>query len=404
MRLIRGSTSLFVVLAGALTLLLALSGPPGARAEATPGLIEIQGTTAASSTQFNLNEIGNPTQTVPGQNTKGWPLRKVLLFAQDKTGNAFEINSFDAEVEVSRPGSVGNLKVNQDQVAMKSFDGKLPIYFLNDQGETSLWQPGGQVWTFTDYDPEVFIPSSSPALKVKVSPSGPLKLKAGETRTFTVTVSNAGNADVNLVWSVDGPQKDSGAVAASGKFSFTFDKTGSYTVAVFAEASGRSPGSKSLAVTVGKAKETKPEKDKKDKDQNPPGDSSSGTYDPGYIPGYTDGTGGGISGGGSPSPSVPPVSPVKPDRKKQPQTPAGSEGQTVTGQLIDPNATATVTPSTDTPSTGTEEASPADHSSGGGGIPDGAKAAFGIGALLGLGGLAEAGAFAGFFRRFRYRL
>ncbi|MBN8868701.1 MAG: hypothetical protein J0H66_02350 [Solirubrobacterales bacterium] len=374
-----------------------------AEAAATPGLVKVQGTTVASSTEFNLNDIGSPSQSVPGQGTtKGWPLRKVLLYAQERTSGAFDINNFDAAVEVSRPGSVGNLKVNQSQVASKSHDGKLPIYFLNSGGETSMWQPGGQVWVFADYDPEVFIPSSSSTLQVEVTPSGPLSLKAGDSQSFKIMVANTGSSKVKLSWNINGPVSKSGTVSSGNQFSFTFPKAGSYQVAVFADATSRTQGYKLVKVTVGKAKK-KPKKEKP-RDQDDSNEDDSSTYDPGYVPGdyyYDDGSG---PGTGSPSTGSPsPLSP-EPDEKKQDQPVADDSGQTVTGQLIDPTTTATVIPTTDTPATGEPEAGAAEpESKGGGGIPDGAKAALGIGALLGLGGLTEAGAFTGAFRRLRLR-
>ncbi len=76
----------------------------------------------------------------------------------------------------------------------------------------------------------------------------------------------------------------------------------------------------------------------------------------------------------------------------------------MTGQLVDPSQIAAVVPSTDTPAgtSETEAAEPVEEKSGWGGLSDGALTAVGVGALLGLGGLAEAGAFAG-LRRFRLR-
>ena len=77
----------------------------------------------------------------------------------------------------------------------------------------------------------------------------------------------------------------------------------------------------------------------------------------------------------------------------------------MTGQLVDPNQIATVvTPSGSPAGESGEEATPAEEAGeGGGGIPRGVTTAFGIGALLGLGGLIEAGAFSGLGRRFRFR-
>jgi hypothetical protein len=384
-----------------------LAGAPGAQAAATPGAIKIRGTTAGSSTEFNLSELGGPSQSVPGQGTKkGWPLRKVLLYAQDKTGGAFDIRSFDAPVEVSRPGSVGNLKVNQSQVASKSNDGRLPIYFLDDNGATSLWQQGGQVWTFADYDPEVFVPSSNSTLEIQVNPDGPLSLKAGGSKTFKVKVLNAGASSVALTWTVSGPVSRSGSISGN-QFSFKFAKAGSYQVGVYADATGRTQGHEFVDVTVGKAKKAKKKPKDKSKDDTDDNENDSSTYDPGYVPGtsdyYDDGSGTG-TGTGSPSNGSPAQPDPEPDPKKQDRPVTDDSGQTVTGQLIDPTTTATVIPSTESPATGETEAGPAEtESKGWGGIPDGAKAALGIGALLGLGGLTEAGAFTGAFRRFRLR-
>lgn len=71
----------------------------------------------------------------------------------------------------------------------------------------------------------------------------------------------------------------------------------------------------------------------------------------------------------------------------------GSTGQTVSGQLIPPGSHRDRGPAAKTPAAGNGESSPeAKPDGGGGGISKGAITAFGIGALLGLGGLAEAGA------------
>ncbi|MCB0867927.1 MAG: hypothetical protein KDB48_04485 [Solirubrobacterales bacterium] len=381
-----------------------LAGSSMANAAADPGVVDVVGTTFSNTVKVDLeSELGAPAIAVPGQqDIKGWPIRKVLLVAQEQTDNAFILGSLEKDPIVSRSDGLGDISVNRSQVADSSFDKTLPLFFINADGQTAMRDQNGQVSVYTDLNPQVQVSKSIAALKVSISPGGPLKLKAGNAGRFKATVDNPAGTTVTLSWLVNGDSKQTGTSVKAGTFEFEFRDEGTYTVAVFASAPGTAQVADSVTVTVGKAPEKKQEKPKESG-----GGSDLNTDDSGnYIPGYTDDIGGnesdgaaGGSGTGSPSTGSPP--PVNQPKKQEQEQPADDGLDTVSGQLVDPSQIATVVPPAEAPSTGEEEASPAEDPSAGGGISDGALTVMGIGALLGLGGLAEAGAFAGAFRRFR---
>lgn len=393
------------VLIAGLCLLLASLAPQSARAAAEPGVVTVNSTLFSAINVDLEDDLGVPTLSVKGQppGTKGWPLREIIEYAQAQSGNAFDIKSFVKDPRVTRTNG-GYLPVSRFQVADSRYDKSLPIYFLDENGNTAMRESIGTVNTYLNTNPQVSVSKSSVSLDVKItSPSGPVTLKAGQKQTFRAKVINPSGASVTLTWKLGGKVKQSGDQATQGSFSYEFRDEGSFDVQVFATATGAPMDADGVTVTVGKApKKDKPKKDKPKKNDDQGGTPDDNYYDPGYVPGYNDPYGG-DTGSGGPSAGNPPPSSPGPEKNRQNKPSADPSGETVSGELIDPSSIATVVPSTDTPSPeATEEADPADDGSGGGGIPTGVKTAFGIGALLGLGGLAEAGAFAGRLRRFRF--
>lgn len=370
--------------------------PSGALA-AQPGLVQVKGIAISDTVDVNLEDaLGSPTLAVPGQaGTKGWPVREVLIYAQDQTG-AFDIETLGKNVKVSRTGK-GDLSVDRLKVRNSAYDNQLPIFFIDSDGNTAMWEKGGAVPTvYTDSAPVVDVPKSlEQKLAVRISPTGTIKLKSGESEAFTATLVSGDPAKVALTWSVDGVSKSS---STPNKFVFSNKKQGTYRIQVLAQAPGAAAVVDSVTVVVGKPEKKKEKKDEDDPPaDNPPDDSG---YVPGYYPDYGSGSGTG-TGTGTPSTGSPSQANPRKQKQDKEEPPADDGLETVSGQLVDPTQIATVVPS-DTPSSSGEEAQPAEDEKKGGGISDGALTAIGIGALLGLGGLTEAGAFAG-FRRFRFR-
>jgi len=391
------------LLAGAIAAFLVPSAARGAGFD--PGLIEIQGLSVETSTRFDLTEVGSPNMSIPGRSEKGYPLRKILLLAQERTDGAIDMAAFLEPVEVSRPGN-RNLRVDQKRVTRSTYDASLPIYFIGSDGNVNMWDPAAsKLWTYTSINPAILVPRQEHQLKVDISPAGPVNVKAGQKKTFTVSVENSDGASVSLDWMVNGVRRQSGSSGTDGRFTYEFRDEGKVVVAVFADATNGRRGNDAVTVYVGKAPaKKKPDRKKKKSDDAGVTPTDDGGY---YTPGYTDygdygsGTGTG-TGSGTPSPGG--SSPAKPQKQPEKQEePAADDGlETVTGQLVDPSRITVVPSSSDDPAGSSEQAEAVEEDEGGGGIPEGAMTALGIGVLLGLGGLAEVGAFSG-FGRFRFR-
>jgi len=390
---------LFLLVAGTATL---LSMPSVSRA-AEAGVVEVRGITLEDQVDVNLeSDLGQSAAIpVPGlSGTRGWPVRKVLLYVQSST-NAIDVASFDKDPTISQPGtSPGTYYVSRKRVASSQYDTQLPIFFVED-GVTKMWvKDRSDPFQYTDRNPQIDLPKSSTKLDVTISPRRSIRIKAGETATFEAKVHNAGGKRVSLSWLVNNSPKSSDE---PDRFSYRFTKEGTYKVAVLASAPDAAQDVATVTVYVGKAPEPKKKKKKDD------GGTPSTNDDGGYVPGYDDGYGGygGYGGGtGSVTDAPGPASPApatKPDEPKEPDQPPFDDGlETVKGQLVDP-AQISAVPSAETPTGSSEQAEPVeDDQKGGGGISKGAMTAVGIGVLLGLGGLAEAGAFTG-FGRFRFR-
>lgn len=392
------------MLAALAALLLAFG--PGRALAADSGVVEVYGYQWSKVYKVNLDDLQGSPATVNGEQVTVYSLLEILEDAsaqQSPANKDFNLQTLQ-EIEIALPGG-GKVTYSGNQI--RSGASNVASFYVNGQGVTVMRVPGrgpgGSVAEF-EYDgplnPQLYSPKQ--ILKdftVSISPPSST-VKTGTRVTFTAKPKGlASGASASYRWTVNGAVQ-----SGSGKtFSRTFsgDSGDTFYVTVTASANGYTDATGAAQVSIDKPAE-KPKKEKKPKENQASGGNDSGTYDPGYIPGYTDPYGGGGTGtsGGSPSTGSP--TPANPDRKQQDQQPQTEPGQTVTGQLIDPSQISTVVPPSDTPVTGAEEATPADDSGGGlGSVPTGVKAAFGIGALLGIGGLAEAGAFTGRFRRFR---
>jgi hypothetical protein len=333
---------------------------------------------------------------------------EILQQAESQKPNKVDVDNLP-DISVNLPGSNNAVKCTGDEV--RSGASKCPVFTASADSTAMSFVKDGKKHEVTyqatnangrpGLTPQIYI-GQTQTLSVDLSPPSK-KIKSGDTVTFQAQVTGA-SGTVSYAWDFgDGASKTTSQGSVSHKFT---GNNQTYTVVVTVSATGNTRGDDDLStITVGKVKKAKKKPKDKSKDDTDTNQDDSNTYDPGYVPSttdyYDDGSG---PGAGSPSNGSPAQPSPKPDRKKQDQPVTDDSGQTVTGQLIDPTATATVIPSTESPATGETEAGPAEtDSTGGGGLPDGAKAALGIGALLGLGGLAEAGAFTGAFRRFRLR-
>jgi hypothetical protein len=354
------------------------------------GIVEVNGYAwTVNPVAVDLNDIA-PTNNGSSRYT-------VLEILEEGQNGQYRISQIP-RVTINLPGKLTGPGCSGDQIRGNS--NQCPTFRSTPDATIMSYKAGSQTRQveYRDYNPQIYIEKADD-MSVDLSPPS-AKIDSGGQVRFTTDVSGDIGA-VTYEWDFgDGTKK----TTSKGSISHTFKGSNrTYTVVVSVTSTGNPRSADDLStITVGKVK-------KKPADQNPnqknPDNSDNGgggetTESTPYVPGYSGGSTGG-TGGGSPGAS-PNTSPGQPKREKQ-QPANESSGQTVTGQLIDPASIATATPSTGDSTAATEQASP-DDGSGGGGIPDGAKAALGIGALLGLGGLAEAGAFTGAFRRIRFRL
>ena len=403
----------FVVLFGVLlaaTFIFAF-GADRARA-ADPGVVEVYGYQWEKVYKVQLSTLQGRDVAIDGQVVKEYGMRQVLDAAEAQSGDDFTVASL-SRIEVSFPGNQGKVTYDGDQIRN---DTGLATFYVNDQNVTVMRVPGrgpgGSMaeFEYSALNPQLYEPRQAvKAFSVAISPVTQT-IRSGSKVTFTASVAGlASGITPTFAWSVNGAPQSSGGSTFTGTFK---GKPGeSLAVSVRATAPGYSDaygGAQVIILKAGKKPDKKkpPKKKKTGDDQNNTDDQGyydPGYYDPGYADYYDDGSG---TGTGSGAPSTGSPSPSTPEPKQQQEEPAVEpSGETVTGQLIDPTQIATVVPPAEDSAAGAsgEDASPDDGDSNGGGIPGGVKTAFGIGALLGLGGLAEAGAFSGAWRRFRFR-
>lgn len=353
------------------------------------GVVEVNGY-GWSTDPVNV-QLADIAPTDDGATT--YTVRDILQDADPRSGQ-FNLDTIPG-VSVALPGSVKSVSCTGDQVRAES--SSCPLFKSTADYTEMSFRKDGQTRKvrYKDFNPEIYI-SQAKELKVTLSPASK-RIESGDAVTFTATVSGA-TGNVTYDWDFGDGQSDN-----SGKKTVTHKFTGDdeqFVVVVNATADGQRGDDAFATITVGKVKKDKPVKKPKDNQENTgtPNDSA-------YIPGYSDGGYGGYgggTGGGSGSPSTGSPNPQQQPKDQEPQQPVDDGLETISGQLIDPSQITAIAPPSDTPATDTQPTEEAGDSGGGGGISDGALTVIGIGALLGLGGLAEAGAFAG-FRRLRFR-
>jgi len=392
MRLVAASKVRRLVL-GTLVAFVASAGLAGSASAAfTPGVVSVTGynwKTQNPRVDVSLDQLsGSPTYTV----------EEILDAAEGQAGGQFDLATIPG-IEVDKPdGTTVGCSGND----IRSGRDSCPV-FKSDATTTYMVLAGGsgKRISYTTSNPVIYI-TRQKDLKVTVDPAKKT-INSGETVPFVADVENE-IGDLTYEWDFgDGTSRVTSVANVSHRFVGN-DEEFAVILTVTDNATNLKTSNSAL-VTVGKVKK-KPRKEHRPKPREDSGGGNNGGYDSGYGSGYEGGygtgTGTGTGTGGGPSGSQGTNPPKAEKRQEEPQ-PAGSTGQTVSGQLIDPAATVTVVPPAETPAAGNGESSPeAKPDGGGGGISKGAITAFGIGALLGLGGLAEAGAFAG-HRRFRFR-
>jgi hypothetical protein len=386
-----------LVLALAFVALLATGG----RADAslfTPGTVEVNGYAwTIDPLKVQIPQDGTTTKSA----------LEILQEAESKSSKVDVATVPD--IAVTLPGKAQSVKCSGNQ--LRSGSSKCPTFTASADYTVMSFVSGSKTHQVRyqatsasgspGLNPQIYIGQAS-SMSVLLSPPSK-KIDSGDTVDFKATVTGA-TGKLTYSWDFgDGSSKTTSTGTISHKF--TGDDQ-AFTVVVNVTQTGSPRREDDLStITVGKVKKSTKKKKKKTKDDDG-NNGDEGTYDPGYVPGYSDnyydGTGTSPGSGNTSSGSPSTTSPDKP-KPNEDKTPVESSGDTVTGQLIDPTTTATVIPPTDNSTGSTEEANPQDDPDGGGGLPAGAKAALGIGGLLGLGGLAEAGAFTGALRRFRFR-
>lgn len=380
-----------------LSLLLIAFGPSN-RADAAsfqPGVVTVTG--------YNWS-VSNPAVNVnlPQDGQSSYTVEQILEEAQPSAGGQFDVATIPG-ISIQKPnGSVVSCTGNQ----VRAGNDACPVFTATTTATTMQLQGGSKVTFDVSTNGPVIRIDQPKDMTVTVSPAKKT-VQTGTTVNFTAQVSNKVGT-LTYKWDFGDGTADRTTTSNEVSHKFTGDNEKfSVVLTVTSTANPRSYYGSAL-ITVGKVKQ-KPEKNDNSKDKNKSGGNGSGSnggtgngsnyYVPGYTGGYGGYTGGSSTGPSSPAPST---GDQKPKKQKQDKQPADDGLQTVSGQLIDPASVASAIPSTGDQSGATEQANPADDSSGGG-VPGGIKAALGIGALLGLGGLAEAGAFAGGLGRLRFR-
>lgn len=382
---------------------------PGRAMAASSGVVEVYGYQWSKPYQVKLADLQGSQTTIEGEQVTTYGMLEILQNAegqQSPAGIDFTISGL-SKIEIVFPGSQGKVTYSGDQI--RSNSGNLASFYVNADNVTVMRVPGksGSVayYEYTNLNPQLYQPKQAMKnLKAQITPAKKT-VKSGTKVTHTVKVSGAASGvKLSYTWSINGATQAS--TGPSMTTNFTGKSGDSFPITVQVTATGYNAAFGGAEVIIDKEKK-KPKKDKPAKNND--GNNDGYVDDNYYVPGYNY-YGGGGTGTGSGYPSGVPGSgdtnpSPKPEKKTEDQpTPVDNGLETVSGQLIDPNATITEITPPDSPSaSGSEQTPQADEGSGGGGLSTGVKTALGLGALLGLGGLAEAGAFAGGLRRFRFR-
>lgn len=365
-------------------------GAARAAAAFEEGVVNVTGynwSPSLPTVDVNLASIG---PTGGGQNR--YTVKQILQAAQPHSDSQFDLATIPG-ISVARPNGA-TVKCTGNQV--RAENDACPV-FSTDSNGTYMSVGSGTPVQFTQANPVIRIDRYQD-MTVTVNPAR-RTIRSGQSVTFQADVTNPVGT-LTYKWSFgDGKTTTTSKPTVSHVYRGD-DEEFSLILTVTSSANSRTYYGSAL-ITVGKVtKERKPKKKEKQPQANNGGGGGGTPSYGGYVPGYYDDWGDYGGGGGSSAGSPSPPDPQPPE--EEPEVPVDDGLETVSGQLITPDLIATIPEPTDGAATGTEEAAPADDTSEGGGISDGALTAIGIGALLGLGGLTEAGAFAG-FRRFRFR-
>lgn len=387
---------------------LLLTFGPGHALAAGDNVVRVYGYQWSQEYTVKLDDLQGTPTTIKGNEVVLFGMKEVLEAAegqQSPAGKDFTVDDL-FKIEITLPGGGRDHTVSGARIR----SGKaLPSFYVNEEGVTVMRVPGGGTadFPYSVLSPQLYEPEQKKkSLSVTVSPKKSTVKKSGEKVTFTASPGPLpSGTKVSYRWTIDGQVQSGSGATFTASFDGPPANGSSWGITVTLQVEGYDADELPTSTAIvyyekPPPRKKNPPKKKQPADENPggydPGGYDPGGYDPGgYDPG---GTPGGPSDG-----SADPGQPQDPDQQPQPEPePAG---ETVTGQLVDPNQIATVVTPSGSPSGETgEEASPAEQAGdGGGGLPRGVSTALGIGALLGLGGLIEAGAFSGAGRRFRFR-
>ncbi len=346
----------------------------------------------------DVNSVGYAIRSKSGSDTEtitGFSLEKILIEGR------VDIYTF-SYVEVVRP-SGGSVLLTRSQVRDDgAFPDGQPVVF-DHGGSSGFLRPslGSSDFNKSDFfsgSPLRVIAHEGKLIELEARASKD-EVEVGEKVTFTATITQqAAGSSPEINWSFN-----DGNSAPGAKVTHTFQRPGSYNVAVSATTDDdRTGGSAMVSVRVGKAKKGGPDRDGGGKDKKkgaPDSGASDGTG------GQDGGTGSSDSTGANPSASPSQVSPDseraggKTDDAPEPD----SQGERITGELLsgdelkraevidDPAAAQKEQEEAPAPTlrTGT----PSEES--GFTVPGAALAGVGALGLVGLGALAEMGALAG---------
>ena len=343
------------------------------------------------SVTIRLAELGSPdinnqNYGLPSGNTiSGYSLGRVLRAAETQADGWLDLDTLPS-VEVDRP-SGGPVVLSRTEALGQ---GDRPPVFYENNGTTVFVMPGSPareyVFRFTPIGIEA---GSAAPFKVSLSFT-PGKPARGQAVTITARVTDApSGSSLSYRWSFsDGsPAKKTSAPRVVHRFR----GKGPRSVLVTVQSDGGQEAVDAVAIDVIEGNDRKPDGGGKEGSDTGAGagsgsgsSGSSGTgIGTGTGSGGSSGSGGGLAPGGSPQPiDAPPKTEAAPRD-------AGDDLETISGELIGPNATVTELGPEDF---ATEGAGPTEAEDAGGfigGAAGEAATVLGIGLLMALGGLLE---------------
>lgn len=357
-------------------------------AEARDGTVRVdgRGTTINESVTVRLTDVdrdinNRPYQTRTGETRlSGSSLERVLRKAAADAGGWLDLGEVPY-FEVTLPGAeVVNLS-RGEALTQSGFPDGPPILW-QDGSDTVLFLPGranGSAGSYHRYRTSA-VPiriGKGEVYDITLSPES-IEVDVGDRVTFNARVSNpVAGEKLSFRWTVNGTLE---ATGSASRFSKTFRREGRYSVVV--TVSGKRESSSAAAlVTVGSP--PAPPQPKKQPE-------SSTTAPQAFIPtpggvGGGGGTSGGVPGGGGGSGIGGTLDIPAPDQAGD--SGSDSELPLVSGEVLGPDVEITELQPGDQAEAGPAEDS-ADESSGFG-LPGEAWTLFGVGLLVGLGGLIE---------------